>query len=135
MRNLLFVVGVTLAGAGVAAAEQQFALITAADADKATVTYSITFGKNRDNQVTAKVAKGCVIKEGYYRLGKPAKRVEGDDLFNGLRNPIFQKATPANGVRVNIYTADEDDQDRGVRRGDVIKILVNPRTPKKKSAP
>jgi hypothetical protein len=61
--------------------------------------------------------------------------VEGNDIFEGLRNPIFQKATPDNAMRVNIYTADEDDQDRGVRRGDVFKILVNPKNPKKKTTP
>ncbi len=119
-------------GLGAAAlAGQHFAVVTGADAEKGTVTYKITFGKDKgDTELTAKLAKDCVIKHGYYRLGKPAMTKEEDDVADGLRNEVFKKASGDNPVRVNIYTADEDDNDKGLKKGDVVKILVNP-PPKK----
>ena len=88
-------------------------------------------GKNKDLVVKATVAKNCAVKEGYYRAGKPAVTKEGDDIEDGLKNPVFKKATEKEPLRVDIYTADEDDADKGIKKGDVIKILVNP-PPKKK---
>jgi hypothetical protein len=102
------------------------------DADKGTVTYTARVGKEKVTEVNAPVAKGCVIKEGYYRLGKPAVTKEGDDIPKGLKNEVFQKATAENPLTVDLYTADEDDADKGVKKGDVIKILVNPPKPPKK---
>jgi len=113
--------------AGVSNAGRYFAAITGVDPGKSTIDYTITFGKQKNTDVKAKVAKDCVIKEGYYRLGKPATTKEGDDIVNGLKNPVLTKASRANPVRVNIYTADEDDPANGIRRGDVVKILVNPK--------
>jgi hypothetical protein len=114
-----------------AAGPPAFAVITGVDAEKGTVTYTVTFGKNKDTVVQAPVAKGCVIKEGSYQLGKPAVTKEGDDVADGLKNPVFQKATDKNPLRVNIYTAAEDDADNGIKQGDVVKILVNPPPQKK----
>ena len=55
--------------APLASAHWWFAEITAVDAEKGTVTYTITFGKMKDTVVKADIAKGCVVKEGFYRLG------------------------------------------------------------------
>jgi hypothetical protein len=109
-----------------AAAHPWFAEITAVDPERGTVMYTITFGKQKDTVIKANVAKTCVIKEGAYRLGKPATTREGDDIAGGLRNALFQKATAEKPLRVNIFTADEDDPNQGIQRGDVLKILVNP---------
>lgn len=126
MKKFVFASVFTLTMVAAVTAGQNFAAISGVDADKGTVTYTITYGKNKDTEVTAKVTKDCVIKHGYYRLGKPATTKEGDEVANGLRNAVFQKATRDNPVRVNVYTADEDDAALGVKRGDVVKILVNP---------
>ena len=126
MNKLVLAVVVTLAVAGTVAAERQFADITRVDADKAIIEYTIYYGKKKDTDVKARVAKVCVIKEGYFRLGKPAQTKEMDDIPNGLNNQQFQKATAEKPLRVNIYTADDDDKDKGIKAGDVIKILVNP---------
>jgi hypothetical protein len=130
MRRFLIAAFLTLAFSSVATAERYFAAITDVDAEKGTVIYTITFGKDRNDVVKAQVAKDCVIKEGYYRLGKPAATKEGDDIPGGLKNPVFMKASAQKPLRVNIYTADQDDEAKGIRVGDVIKILVNP-PPKK----
>lgn len=131
MRKMTLVLLLTFVGAGVANAGRYFAAITGVDPAKGTIAYTITFGKERNTEAKAKVAKDCVIKEGFYRLGKPARTVEGDDIADGLKNPVFAKASAENPVRVNVYTADADDQGKGIRQGDVVKILVNP-PPKKK---
>ena len=125
------IVAVILAlAAGPAPAAHYFAVITSVDADKRTVNYTVTAGKNKDSVVGGTVIKDCVIKEGYYRLGKPAVTKEGDDIPDGLKNGVFKKATSENPLRVDLYTADEDDAEKGIKKGDVIKILVNP-PPKK----
>jgi hypothetical protein len=121
----------TLALAGWAVAGHRFATITAVDAEKGTITYAIPAGPDKATDVRGVVARECVIKEGIYRLGKPATTKEGDDIAGGLKNAVFKKATAENSVRVDIWTADSDDADKGIKRGDVIKILVNPE-PKKK---
>jgi hypothetical protein len=126
MRWSVLALVMVLAIADVAIAGRYFAEITAVNTDKGTVDYTITFGKKKDTRATARVAKDCAIKEGYYRLGKPAHTKEFDDIAGGLKNARFKKATPENPVRVNIYTADADDAEKGIRAGDVIKILVNP---------
>lgn len=129
--RLVVAVLLSFALAHEATAAHYFAAITAVDAEKGTVTYTVTFGKEKDAEAKgARVAKDCVIKEGYYRLGKPATTKEGDDIADGLKNAIFKKATPEKPVKVNIYTADEDDADKGIKKGDIVKILVNP-LPKK----
>jgi hypothetical protein len=120
-----------LAVTGEAKAARYFAAVTAADPVNNTIVYTIRVGKDRNTVVNARVARDCVIKEGYYRLGKPARTVEGDDIAGGLKSPVFTKASVEKPVRVNIYTADEDDPGRGVRRGDVVKILVNPERKKR----
>ena len=115
-----------LAVAGRAGAQHKFAVITGVDAEKGTVQYKSVGGKDRDTEFTARLTKDCVIKEGYYRLGKPATTKEGDDIADGLKNPIFKKASEKEPVRVNLYLAAEDDPDKGIKKGDVVKILVNP---------
>lgn len=117
---------VLFAGAGIASAGRYFAAITHVDPDKRTITYVITYGKTRDTIVNARVHKDCVIKEGYYRLGKPAVTKEGDDVPDGLKNAMFKNATAEKPLFVNIYTADKDDPDKEEKFGDVLKILVNP---------
>ena len=112
--------------APLASAHWWFAEITAVDAEKGTVTYTITFGNMKNTEVNAGIVRDCVIKEGFYRLGKPAKATEGADIANGLKNAAFKKASRDNPLRVNIFTADEDDAAKGIRRGDVKRILVNP---------
>ena len=52
---------------------------------------------------------------------------EGDVLVNGLRNFVFEKVSPDNPLRVDIYTADTADADKGINEGDIVKILVNPK--------
>jgi hypothetical protein len=47
MRAAVFAAGAVLLTAGMVSAEQHIALITGVDADKSTVTYTITVGKNR----------------------------------------------------------------------------------------
>ena len=131
MRRFTLVLLLTFTLAGVSNADQYFANITGVDPAKGTIVYTIIFGKERNTEVKATVTKDCVIKEGYYRLGKPATTREGDDIVNGLKNPVLAKASAENPVRVNIYTAEEDELGKGVRRGDVVKILVNPK-PKKR---
>jgi hypothetical protein len=130
MCRAIFATLLLLALAGQVTAAHYFANITAVDAKKGTVTYTVTFGKEKDTEVKAPVAKNCVIKEGYYRLGKPATTKEGDDIADGLKNAIFKNATAQKPVKVNVYTADADDPDAGVKKGDIVKILVNP-PPKK----
>jgi hypothetical protein len=117
----------TVAMASVAAAEHYFANITAVDAGKGTVVYKVTFGKNKNKEFKANVAKDCVIREGFYRLGKPARLQEGEHLVNGLRNFVFEMARADNPLKVNIYTADAADKDKGSREGDIVKILVHPK--------
>jgi hypothetical protein len=131
VRKFFIALALTVTLAAAVTARQHFAVITGVDVDKGTVVYTITFGKERDTEVKAKLAKGCVIREGFYRLGKPARTKEGDEIVNGLRDPRFQKATAEKPLRVNVYTADADDADRGVKRGEVVKILVNPTFKKK----
>jgi hypothetical protein len=131
MRRLILVVVLTLGVAGVAGAERYFAAITGVDSATNTVEYTVTYGKDKGKDVKGRVAKDCIIKEGFYRLGKPAKTHEGDDIAAGLKNAAFKKATADKPLKVNIYTADDDDAPNGVKKGDVIKILVNPE-PKKK---
>lgn len=131
-RKCIFALVLMLSMSATVVAQQYFAVITGVDAEKGTVTYKVTFGKDKaDTEITAPLAKDCVIKHGYYRLGKPATTKEEDDVANGLRNSVFKKASADNPVKVNIYTADEDDNDKKVKKGEVVKILVNP-PPKKK---
>ena len=130
MRRFMLVGFLSLLIAGVAGAGRYFAAITAVDPATDKVEYTVTYGKDKGKDVKARVGKDCIIKEGYYRLGKPAKTHEGDEIKGGLKNAIFKKATADKPVRVNIYTADDDDAPNGVKKGDVIKILVNPE-PKK----
>ena len=126
MRWLIVAVLLSFAVAGRAAAGHAFAVITGADAEKGTVDYTGPAGPNKGSVAKAAVAKDCVLKEGYRRLGKPGVTKEGDDIPDGLKNDVFKKATAENPLKVDIYTADEDDPDKGVKKGDVIKILVNP---------
>jgi hypothetical protein len=123
---------VALTAAGATNAGRYFAEITSVDAEKGSVTYTVTQGKDRGTQFQARIARGCVIKEGYHRLGKPGFTKEGDDVTGGLKNAVFGKASAENPVRVNVYTADEDDEANGVKKGEVVKILVNPPFKKKK---
>ena len=55
MRRFILAAVLALAITGVATAGRYFAVITAVDADKDTVTYTITHGKERNNDVTAKL--------------------------------------------------------------------------------
>jgi hypothetical protein len=128
MRWFIVAVLLTLAMVGVAtAAHPYFAAISAVDAEKGTVTYTITTGKDRGMEIKAPVIKDCPIKEGYYRLGKPATTEEGDEVPDGLKNAVFQKATAEKPLSVNVYVATEDDADKGIKKGYVVKILVNPK--------
>jgi hypothetical protein len=127
MKQFVCAIVVSLAITGAALAEHYFAVITAVNADKGTVDYKIVFGKQKGTEVKAKLAKDCVIREGVYRLGKPATLKEGDVLVNGLRNFVFEKVSPDNPLRVDIYTADTADADKGINEGDILKILVNPK--------
>ncbi len=36
------------------------------------------------------------------------------------------KASRETPLRIHVFTADEDDAAKGIRRGDVTRILVNP---------
>jgi hypothetical protein len=126
-RLLPFAVCLLLVASPFALAHPYFAVITAVDAEKGTVVYTITFGKDKDQQVKATVVKGCVIKAGSYILGKPARTEEGGDIPNGLKNKTFKAASAENPLQVNVFTADEDNLEKGIRRGDLIKILVNPK--------
>ena len=122
----------SLAPAHGADAAHYFATITEVDAKKGTVSYNVTTGKDRGTTVVgASVAKDCVIKEGVYRQGKPARTFENDDIADGLKNDVFNNASAEKPLRVDIYTADEDDAEKGIKKGDIVKILVNP-PPKKK---
>jgi hypothetical protein len=96
MRSLFFASLLALAIGGVASAEHHFANITAVDVEKGTVVYTIRAGKGLNTEVEAPIAKNCVVKEGLYRQGKPAVTKEGDDIVNGLKNPVFQHATDKN---------------------------------------
>lgn len=127
MRHFIFSFLTLFLLAGAASAARLFADILAVDAEKGTVTYVVTFGKNKGAEFKIPVAKDCVFKEGYYRLGKPAVTKEGDDIKDGLKNMVFQKASAENPLRANIFTAEEDDAAKGVKKGDVLKILVNPK--------
>jgi hypothetical protein len=109
-----------------ASAHWWFAEITAVDVEKGIVTYTITFGNMKNTEVKAGIVRDCVIKEGFYRLGKPAAATEEADIANGLKNALFKKASRENPLRVNIFTANEDDNATGIQRGDILKILVNP---------
>lgn len=40
---------------------------------------------------------------------------------------MFRKASIDNPLTVNIYLADKDDDARGIKKGEVTKILVNPK--------
>jgi hypothetical protein len=125
---------VTLAVAGAAAAEHYFARIVGVDAAKGTVVFKVGFsdkatadkGPAKARELKATVIRECVIREGSYRLGKPAKLVEGAPLENGLRNFVFRNASAAMPLRANIYTADADNKEQGIKQGDIIKILVHP---------
>lgn len=114
-----------------AAARHYFANITAVDADKGTVTFKIktkTIEDGvKDTVITAKITKDCVIREGYYRLGKPATTIESDELVNGLKNFVFQNASKDLPLKVDIFTVDADDKDKGHSKGDIVKILVKTR--------
>ena len=92
MRWLTSMVLLAAVAAVAVAAEQHFAEITAVDAEKRTVTYTVTFGKNRGAVVTVPLAKDCVLKEGYYRLGKPATTKEGDDIAGSSGLPWARAA-------------------------------------------
>ncbi len=118
--------------APLASAQWWFAEITAVDVEKGIVTYTITFGKMKDTEVKAGLVRDCVIKEGFYRLGKPAEATLGADIAKGLKNAVCKKASRENPLRVNLFTADEDDNATGIQRGDVTKILVNPPPPQVK---
>ena len=109
-----------------AMARHYFARVTAVDADKRTITYTLGLGKDKGKQVTATVAKDCVIREGYYRLGKPATLKEGELIVNGLKNFVFKNASAEVPLSVSVFTADEDDAEKKLKKGDVVKILVNP---------
>lgn len=128
MHKLILATVCVLLTSSVALAERLFAEITGVDAAKGTINYKITFGKDKKGTEVnnAQVIKDCVIREGFYRLGKPARTEEKDEIVNGLKNFVFEKASPDNPLRVNIYTADADDAEKGIKKGDVIKILVNP---------
>jgi hypothetical protein len=108
-----------------------FASISEVDAAKGVVTYTHTRGKDKGTIFKAPVGKNCVIKEGAYFLGKPAGTKEGDDVAEGLKNAKFKNATAEQPLTVDIFTADADDEEKGIKAGDIVKILVNP-APKKK---
>ena len=127
MRHSSVAVFLTFAFASVGNAAHYFANITAVDAEKGTVTYTVTSGKDKDKEVTATVIKDCVLKEGFYRLGKPATTTEGDEISDGLKNSVFKKASPEKPLKVDIFTANEANADKGIKQGDVTKILVNPK--------
>src|SRR5215831_5301647 len=111
MQRYILAALLTVAFASVASAatpRHRFVVITGVDAEKGTITYTIVSGPDKDSEVKAPITKSCVLKEGYYRLGKPATLNEGDDIENGLKNAVFQKATAKNPLRVDIWTAEED---------------------------
>jgi len=108
-------------------AERFFASITAVDAKKGEIVFDRIVKKEKVKAVKATVAKDCVIREGQYRLGKPATTIEGEVLVNGLKNFVFEKASAEVPLRVTIFTADAADADKGIKIGDVIKILVHPK--------
>jgi hypothetical protein len=127
MQQSIIAVFLTFAFASVGNAAHYFATITAVDAEKGTITYKVTSGKDKDKEVKATVNKDCVLKEGMYRLGKPATTMEGDEIADGLKNSLFQKASPEKPLKVDIFTANQANDDKGIKEGDVIKILVNPK--------
>jgi len=81
--------------------------------------YKVTHGKDRDTEVK-RPSPRMRHKEGYYRLGKPATTKEAT-RSKWPAQPIFQKATAKIRLWVNIDTADADDKDKGIKRGDVIR--------------
>jgi hypothetical protein len=127
MRRHFTAIALTLTLTGVAAADRYFAEITAVDAEKGAIVFKPTRGKDANKEMTARLAKDCIIKEGLYRLGKPARTDLGPDIAEGLKNKVFKTATAENPLRVNVFTADVDDPGKNINRGDVTHILVNPK--------
>ena len=101
--------------------------IVGVDADKGIITYVPALGKNKGAEKKVQAVRDCVCKVGYFRFGKPASAMEGEVIANGLRNPIFQKASVEKPVRVDLLTAQRDDDTLGIKKGDVVKVLVNPK--------
>src|SRR5262249_29575465 len=126
MKKFGLAIVLTLALVGITMAERYQAIIIGANADKGTVEYRRRYLKDFKEPVMANVTKDCAIREGKVILGKPLRIEEGEPIINGLGNFIFQNANAANPLHVNIFTADADDKDKGIRKGDVVKILVPP---------
>ena len=101
--------------------------IIGVDADKGIISYVPALGKNKGAEKKIQAVKDCVCKVGYFRFGKPAFAMEGEVIAKGLRNPMFQKASVEKPVRVDILTAQRDDDTLGIKKGDVVKVLVNPK--------
>lgn len=89
--HLVAVLIAMFALAGIAEARWVFADIIGIDADKRIVEYRITFGKARGTDVKVTIAKDCQVKEGYYRLGKPATTKVGDDIPMASRMGCFAR--------------------------------------------
>jgi hypothetical protein len=121
MRWFIPAVVLALTVTEVATADRYFAAITAVDPAKGAVVYTITDGKDKGTEVKGHAAKACVFKEATARRGILA---EGLPLAGGLKNALFKMAKAEKPLRAYIHTADEDNLGNGVRRGDVVKILV-----------
>jgi hypothetical protein len=130
MRGLLLVTVVALASVSVAAADQFHAIIIGVDSDKNAIEYRKATSRGfvpsapYSEPVKASVAGECVIKEGWWYLGKPAGIKEGDSIQNGLKDPILKKASADAPVQCRIHTAVADDNANKIKKGDVIKIII-----------
>lgn len=127
MKKFVLAIVFTAALVGITAAGQFHAVIINANPDNNTIEYKQTYLKGYKEPVKANVSKDCVFREGTVILGKPLKVTEGEPIVNGLRNLIFENAKDSNPLYVRIYTADADDKDKGIRAGDVVKVLVLPK--------
>jgi hypothetical protein len=97
------------------------------NAEKGIITFVTTLGIKKGIEKKIQATKDCVCKVGYFRFGKPAYSMEGQEFAKGLRDRIFQMASPEKPLRVDFLTAQRDDDAKGIKKGDVVKVLVNPR--------
>src|SRR5947208_1640657 len=130
MSKYILATACTLALTGAAAAEHFFANVTAVDAARGTVVFKVTAGKKKGQEIKAKLAPDCVIREGSYRLGKPAKLIErvALDELGRLAEAVGALADDAVGGQLRLdFLAlllaggdlEDDGAAGGVHRGDV----------------
>ena len=95
--------------------------IVSVDADKGIIVFIRKNGAEQKVQVV----KDCVCKVGSYHYGKPASTMEGKEFADGIRNDVFKKASAEMPLRADILTARTDNDGKGIKAGEAVKILVN----------